>query len=53
VHGNKGIYELVYFIKDSKPLHVFKKQALGFNKIVEGKTHEEIETLVRKFILSF
>ena len=25
VHGNKGIYELVYFIKESKAIDKFKK----------------------------
>ena len=27
VHGNKGVYELVYFVKESKAIERFKKQA--------------------------
>ena len=46
VHGNKGIYELVYFMKDSKSLDKFKKHAIDFDCLVEGKSTDEIENLV-------
>ena len=46
VHGNKGIYELVYFIKESKSIDKFKKQALALNKLTDGKSEQEIERLV-------
>lgn len=46
VHGNKGIYELVYFMKESKSLERFRKQAEECNKLIEGKSDSEIEKLV-------
>jgi hypothetical protein len=46
VHGNKGVYELVYFVKESKSLDRFKKQSTEFDKLVEGKSDEEVERLV-------
>jgi len=46
VHGNKGIYELVYFVKESKSLEKFKKQAIESDKFIEKKTNDEIEKLV-------
>ena len=46
VHGNKGVYELVYFVKESKSLERFKKQATDFDKLIEGKSPEELERLV-------
>jgi len=47
VHGNKGVYELVYFMKESKSLPRFRKQAEQFHALIEGKSDEEIERLVR------
>lgn len=46
VHGNKGVYELVYFMKESKSLERFRKQAQEFDKLIEGKSDDEIERLV-------
>ena len=46
MHGNKGIYELVYFIKESKAIEKFKKQAQALDKLTDGKSDEEIERLV-------
>lgn len=46
MHGNKGIYELVYFVKESKAIERFKKQAQEFDKVTEGKSDEDIERLV-------
>jgi hypothetical protein len=46
VHGTKGVYELVYFIKESKSLERFKKHALESDKCIQGKTPEEVERLV-------
>lgn len=46
VHGAKGIYELVYFVKESKSLDRFKKQAQESSKVNEGKTDEDVEILV-------
>jgi len=38
VHGSKGIFELVYFVKESKPLEKFRKSALSMNRMIESKT---------------
>lgn len=46
VHGTKGVYELVYFMKESKSLERFRKQAQEFDKLIESKTEEDIERLV-------
>jgi hypothetical protein len=46
VHGTKGVYELVYFVKESKSLDRFRKTAQEFDRLVEGKSDEEIERLV-------
>ena len=46
MHGNKGVYELVYFIKESKSLERFKKHAIESDKCIQGKTPEEVERLV-------
>ncbi len=51
MHGTKGIYELVYFMKESKSLERFKKQAQYFNRFIEGKSDEEIEKLVSNLLL--
>eukprot|EP00347_Sterkiella_histriomuscorum_P019758 403340400 len=45
VHGSKGVYELVYFMKESKSLERFKKQAMEFDKLINGKSDDEIEKL--------
>jgi DNA polymerase sigma len=50
VYGSKGIYELVYFVKESKSLDRFKKAALESDKLIENKGVEEIEKLVSTFI---
>lgn len=49
MHGNKGVYELVYFVKESKSLERFKKQAVEFDKLMAGKSDEEVERLVNYF----
>ena len=38
VHGSRGIYELIYFMKESKSLERFKKHALDCNRLIQGKT---------------
>jgi len=48
VHGTKGVYELVYFMKESKSLERFRKQAQEFDKLIESKTEEDIERLFWK-----
>lgn len=44
--GNKGIYELVYFMKDSRPLERFKKNVEEFDRNMSGKTDDEVEKQV-------
>ena len=34
VHGSKGVYELVYFLKDSRPIERFKKMALESERYI-------------------
>lgn len=46
VHGSKGVYELVYFVKESKMLEKFKKHAIQSDKCTDGKDQDEIENLV-------
>jgi hypothetical protein len=46
VHGSKGIYELVYFLKDSRPIERFKKMAMDSEKHIQGKPIDAIEKLV-------
>ena len=46
VHGTRGVYELVYFVKESKSIERFRKQAEDLHKVTEGKTDDEIERLV-------
>jgi hypothetical protein len=46
VNGTKGVYELVYFLKDSRPIDRFKKMALESEKHIRGKSIEDIERLV-------
>ena len=53
VHGNKGVYELVYFIKESKSLQKFKKQAQDLDRMTNSKSDEDIEKLVCFFHFNF
>jgi len=46
VNGNKGLYELVYFMKDSRPIERFKKAAAQMDKLSQDKTDDQIEKLV-------
>jgi hypothetical protein len=46
VHGSKGVYELVYFLKDSRPIERFKKMAMDSEKHIQGKPIDAIEKLV-------
>ena len=46
MHGTKGVYELVYFMKESKSLDRFKRQAQHLDKLVNAKNDDEIERLV-------
>jgi len=40
VNGSKGVYELVYFLKESKPIERFKKMAIENEKHLAGKNIE-------------
>jgi len=51
VHGTKGVYELVYFVKESKSIDRFRRTAEQYDRLVEGKSDEEIERLVSSFSL--
>lgn len=46
MYGSKGVYELVYFVKESKSLERFKKGALESDRLIENKGIEETEKLV-------
>jgi hypothetical protein len=46
VHGSKGVYELVYFLKDSRPIDRFKKMAEDGQKFQVDKTTEDVERQV-------
>ena len=46
VHGSKGVYELVYFLKDSRPIERFKKMAIDSERHIQGKPIDAIEKLV-------
>ncbi len=46
MHGSKGVYELVYFLKDSRPIERFKKMALDSERHIQGKSIDAIEKLV-------
>ena len=46
VHGSKGVYELVYFLKDSRPIERFKKTAIDSERHIQGKPIDAIEKLV-------
>ena len=48
VHGQKGVYQLVYFMKESKSLERFRKQAEKSNLYLKNKTPIEIERLFWK-----
>ena len=43
------MYELVYFVKDSKSLDRFKSQAKSFDTYTMSKSDAEIEQLVSHF----
>ena len=47
VNGSKGVYELVYFVKDSKSLQRFKNGAQQFDDYISTKSDSAIECLVR------
>jgi aspartokinase len=53
VSGSKGIFELVYFMKDSRPLDRFKKNVEEFDRYMAGKTDEEVEKQVGFNLHSF
>jgi hypothetical protein len=53
VNGTKGVYELVYFLKDSRTIERFKKSALETEKFILNKSKEDIEKLVRNFFQIF
>ena len=46
VHGSKGVYELVYFLKDSRPIERFKKMAIENERHILAKPIDDIEKLV-------
>lgn len=46
MNGSRGVYELVYFVKDSKNLQRFKSQAVKFDSFSTDKSDAEIEQLV-------
>ena len=46
VHGEKGIYELVLFMKDTKSIARFKSTAQQFDSYTKSKSNAEIERLV-------
>lgn len=48
VNGNKGVYELVYFIKESKKLEVFKKSREQYDTLTNKKSLIEVERLFWK-----
>jgi hypothetical protein len=49
VNGSKGVYELVYFVKDSKSLQRFKNGAQQFDDYISTKSDSAIECLVRYY----
>jgi hypothetical protein len=49
VNGTKGVYELVYFLKDSRPIERFKKMALNGEKFLLEKSTDETERQVAWF----
>jgi len=46
VNGKNGVYELVYFVKDSKSLQRFKVAASQFDSFTKDKSDAAIERLV-------
>jgi hypothetical protein len=46
VHGEKGVYELVLFMKDTKSIARFKSTAQQFDSYTKSKSNAEIERLV-------
>lgn len=46
MNGKNGVYELVYFVKDSKSLQRFKVAASLFDSFTKDKSDAAIERLV-------
>ena len=46
MHGEKGVYELVMFMKDTKSIARFKSTAQQFDSYTKSKRDAEIERLV-------
>lgn len=46
MNGKNGVYELVYFVKDSKSLQRFKVAASQFDSFTKDKSDAAIERLV-------
>jgi hypothetical protein len=53
VSGNGGIFELVYFIRESRSLSKYRNLVESYDKLAESKTKDEIEKLVSLSITSF
>lgn len=53
MNGSRGVYELVYFVKDSKSLERFQKQAKAFDSYTAAKNDAETERLVSAFRPNF
>lgn len=53
VNGQKGLYELVYFVKDSKSLQRFKVQAQQFDQYTKSKSDAAIENLVSFWLTEY
>ena len=47
VQGSQGMYELLYFMRESRTLTQYMKQARKESTLVESKTHDERDKLVR------
>jgi jumonji domain-containing protein 2 len=45
-YGKGGIYECLHIQKKSLTYKEYKKKTVGFDKIAEGKSSEEVEELV-------
>ena len=47
VQGSQGMYELLYFMRESRTLTQYMKPASKESTLVESKTHDERDKLVR------
>jgi len=47
------VYELLLIQKKSMKLNDYKKKVEPFDNITEGKKVEEVEEMVKKFVMSF